>query len=1048
MTGAEAFVVVGIIANIVQIVEFTGKAVERVKDSAQDLHSLPKAFRDIQSTLPLLANTLSKTQSQVQSGSVDEGTCKTLRPVLEACEEKIKELESIFAKALPTNNTSGLKRGWKALLTIGQDKRVEELGRQLSQLRSNLVHYHVTNMAIRGSQRKTLADLTGPNTTSEKAMELEQARQNDREQRCLHSLAFPTMRSRRLGIEDPAKETCKWIFEDALYRQWCSRIDASTTHSLLWIKGKPGSGKSTLMKHLLQQAEEELCPGDICISHFFCARGSGLERNIEGLYRSLTHQLVWRRPELLTKLTLSSNEKDSIYGYGNWTWHLKELKEFFHVSIAEAGFGSVKVFVDALDECKDDDVQEVVTALERSAAASVSNGTILDICWSSRHYPHIRVKRSLKICMELKNAGDITRYVCDKVQGSCLIDAGLEKDIIRKADGVFLWVVLVFRQLLDAEDQGYSRAEKKRIVEDLPSELEDLFQLIIGSVRPRHRRARALMFLYVIVSREHVPLAVEQMQYALAFSADPLPQSIDSWLSSDSYLEPQYAFTNYVREVSGGLLEITNQRLLRSSGHTGNIVRFIHESVREFVHYRTSYDVLRIANSDEVLLEGHVLLRDACLNYLSCRGVLDDLMKDLIAKEAFRDPDYVLSQLLDQLPETRASKYMFVLYATYWPHFAREAEERGKSQADLIQLIFKKFSNTALKLALVLPRCHYQDRMSAKEMLFLKYCAEGLSSCISSLVQAGVNPLFEYKGHSNVNSLRGYEGPRIALIKAIEFRRPKVVRELLDTLPAKLSSYSISKESTVHTYLWTRSQEIITILLDHGLSADSPNEEGQVPMQSIIEKSAPFVTGKEKAAMIKTLAEYGANVQIRNKTGRSLLHLALQANDQVRTTQALINIGADVNAVDDHGKTCLHLAVEHYRPEDYYPSRPNMPSGEFLALLREALSKSKLTASAMQAALNAGANSNAQDENGDTPLHIALRWSPFKIGVPQECGRLKNSITEASSCAIQLLLSYGADTTIKNKDGMTPFDLISDLLDANSAEIRAMFISYGHLEPP
>lgn len=73
--------------------------------------------------------------------------------------------------------------------------------------------------------------------------------------------------------------------------------------------------------------------------------------------------------------------------------------------------------------------------------------------------------------MEYQNSGDIATYVHKEVKANALIDEKLEKEIIEKANGVFMWVVLVFRRLLDAGDQGCSRAEKKQILEDLPSEV-------------------------------------------------------------------------------------------------------------------------------------------------------------------------------------------------------------------------------------------------------------------------------------------------------------------------------------------------------------------------------------------------------------------------------------------------------------------------------------------------------------------------------------------------------------------------------------------------
>jgi hypothetical protein len=66
---------------------------------------------------------------------------------------------------------------------------------------------------------------------------------------------------------------------------------------MFWIKGKPGSGKSTLMKCVLEHIRRQ--PGACTIaSFFFNARGEPFERSIEGCYRTLLHQLLTHVPKL------------------------------------------------------------------------------------------------------------------------------------------------------------------------------------------------------------------------------------------------------------------------------------------------------------------------------------------------------------------------------------------------------------------------------------------------------------------------------------------------------------------------------------------------------------------------------------------------------------------------------------------------------------------------------------------------------------------------------------------------------------------------------
>ena len=127
MSGVEALLVLGIIANIFQVVDFSNKSIKRVRESGQNLHDIPKAFRDVQTTLPLLTNTLGKTKQHIEAGGLDEETCKALQPVLQDCESRIQNLNDIFEKLIPKEGSSKLIRGWKAISSLGQDKKVEEI---------------------------------------------------------------------------------------------------------------------------------------------------------------------------------------------------------------------------------------------------------------------------------------------------------------------------------------------------------------------------------------------------------------------------------------------------------------------------------------------------------------------------------------------------------------------------------------------------------------------------------------------------------------------------------------------------------------------------------------------------------------------------------------------------------------------------------------------------------------------------------------------------------------------------------------------------------
>jgi hypothetical protein len=55
---AEALAVVGIVSSIIQVVEFSAKVADRLNDFASSVGEIPKAFRHIQTELPLIIDSL------------------------------------------------------------------------------------------------------------------------------------------------------------------------------------------------------------------------------------------------------------------------------------------------------------------------------------------------------------------------------------------------------------------------------------------------------------------------------------------------------------------------------------------------------------------------------------------------------------------------------------------------------------------------------------------------------------------------------------------------------------------------------------------------------------------------------------------------------------------------------------------------------------------------------------------------------------------------------------------------------------------------------
>src|SRR3982074_2550846 len=99
-------------------------------------------------------------------------------------------------------------------------------------------------------------------------------------------LAYQEMDYREQEIRKAHINSCNWILEHPSYREWMTK-----SHGLLGIRGKPGSGKSTLMKKIFRLLSEWKDPNCAQLAFFFHRRGTALQRTQIGMFRSLLYQL-------------------------------------------------------------------------------------------------------------------------------------------------------------------------------------------------------------------------------------------------------------------------------------------------------------------------------------------------------------------------------------------------------------------------------------------------------------------------------------------------------------------------------------------------------------------------------------------------------------------------------------------------------------------------------------------------------------------------------------------------------------------------------------
>ncbi|KAH7234098.1 hypothetical protein B0J15DRAFT_571685 [Fusarium solani] len=562
------------------------------------LEQLETSLRNIQSAMntQLLVRTLNRIDAATieQQGALTDSR-RLLKDTIQQCSSKSENKLDLIAQG----NTETRDQLLQAMNNA--QSRMEAYIKSESSKNTRLLQTHIA--AVDSSTQRQVDQFQEWKDKQNEELDY---------QRLLQSLKFERMEERKNQITENYPQTFRWILEEpdekASFFEWATDDEANSTGgfssspgsngqgghwhsfvdwleskcSIYWVSGKPGSGKSTLMKFVSSNPKTKRLLGNWQSEvQIFCEN------------RQMALKYLHKTRGICQKPSSSAD------------WDIEKLEALLQNCVVESESG-ICLFIDGLDEFSPQgDYHDLLSLLDRLSGPRVK------LCLSSR--PEQVLRNHLQVHANLRMQ-DLTGNDMRKYAAGCLRRAISPTDqklhikafvhsIIRKADGVFLWVVLVSKSLARGIENGDSDTELRQRLESMPGDLSALYKDMwsrLNNDRGIYQKSSSWFFNIIFAAEYTVEESrrsrtlkclkrgsVSVFELMAAADASVLDRFLDRG-EEFSTAEIDKRCSHVVRAVeirSAGLLEVSNE-LPRGNSleHYADMqVLFIHRTARDYL---------------------------------------------------------------------------------------------------------------------------------------------------------------------------------------------------------------------------------------------------------------------------------------------------------------------------------------------------------------------------------------------------------------------------------------------------------------------------------
>ncbi|KAF4857247.1 Ankyrin-1 [Colletotrichum siamense] len=840
-----------------------------------------------------------------------------------------------------------------------------------------------------------------------------------------------------------------WLLDHPEFQAW----KQSSQSTLLWVHGKPGTGKS----HLAARIINELGPngsagGDTALAYAYCTTTQTKTRmTLNSILGTILSQLYKKLPlssgieTLLARADTASKEEPQ----------RSEMKE--GIKMVASRLSSAFIIVDGLDECNqlpDRQFEDFCAFLASLGKLKDSGSSTRVLVFSRPDYKEI--SRSFVAFAKVQvdngaNDDDIKAYISQKVD-EINTDPSPEERLgfedvkqlmFNSASGLFLWVhfkAKYFKEIGCVEDI-------KDALQDITEGLDDLYGEEIKKIlnHPsrfvRDRALRALLW----VTNSYRPLSkVEQLE---ALSVKPGRSSINQCqrLSKDISISTECA--DLINEVNGvyqlrhaSLKDFLSSQLpvlLSYSSLQGQPHASLAETCLTYINFQGLNSVILDSPNGLTELKGQYPLLDYAANFwgdhflegdCTKNNALHQLLSSFLSKEAamrvtiqilefkaFSDDLWCLG---NPTPLHVLAIFNLVETANIMPHLTGFIDSQDEFNHAPIEysVLYRRRQMTRWLLDK-----HVTDHRSGhpfhpgvfescNRWLLHSAAEENWDDIVEDLVNLGFDPnICDRLGESPIHAAAkaGANRSLESLLKlgasadnvSQEFHTPLTLAafhmnlagvNILLGAGAEVNKPGKSQETALHHAAQYGHRDMATSLLDHGANC---NSVCSVDSNFYGHGQTPlhYATRANKPEMVELLIEHGADMESETSYGDTAVLLACYL-DETKVLEILIKNGANIFTWNKTNKsTGLHISA----------GRGNLPLIDVI-----------LASDAH------GSLVNETDKNGNTPLLVALY--------------------EGNSSAAEILLKRGARPETANANKSTPLHVA---IDNGCSEVARMLLT-------